>query len=80
MEINSKWFYKAKGVKTIDLMPAFFEKPLDGKTKLSLNIFATPADGINIDDGRDDWATNSYSVMKNEPEFRIRFEYPLSVD
>lgn len=80
MEINFKWFYKAKGVKTIDLMPAFFEKPLDGKTKLSLNIFATPADGINIDDGRDDWATNSYSVMKNEPEFRIRFEYPLSVD
>lgn len=79
MEINSKWFYKAKGVKTIDLMPAFFEKPLSGPAILNLNVFATPADGINSDDGRDDWMTNSYSVIKQAPDFRIRYEAPLQV-
>ena len=27
-EFNGKWFYKGPGVKTIDLMPAFYERPI----------------------------------------------------
>lgn len=76
MELNGKWFYKAPGVEVIDLMPAFFTKPLDGATKLNFKIFATPVDGENHDDGREDWATNNYSTMSKEPEFRIRYEVP----
>lgn len=79
IELNGKWFYKAPGVKTIDLMPAFYKNRLDGKTTLPVRIFATPADGENHDDGHADWQFNYYAEMKKAPEFRIRYETPAQV-
>lgn len=74
MEINDRWFYKAPGVKTVDLMPAFFEKPLSGACELSLKLFAPPADGENDPSQGADWAENYYTVIKKLPRFRLRYE------
>ncbi|MBD5534201.1 MAG: hypothetical protein HDQ99_00725 [Lachnospiraceae bacterium] len=79
IEINGHWFYKAPDVKTIDLMSAFFKDKLDGSKQLKVKLFATPADGENHDDGREDWNYNYYTEMKNPPEFRIRYEVPGKV-
>lgn len=79
LELNGWWFYKAPGVKTIDLMPAFYKKRLDAGGTVSVKIFATPADGENYEDGRADWNFNYYAEMKNPPEFRIRYETPAKV-
>lgn len=73
MELNGRWFYKAPGTKTIDLIPAFCEKPLDGACELSLKIFATPADGINGDD-----PLNYFAEMTKMPSLRVRYE-PVGV-
>lgn len=78
LELNGRWFYKAPTTKTIDLMSAFFDKPLDGACELTLKIFATPADGINVDDGSDDWTVNYYAEMTKMPELRVRYE-PVGV-
>lgn len=74
MEINGKWFYKSQSVKTVDLMPAFFEKPLGNAQELTLKIFATPADGVNTDSGAVDWAENYYAELTEPPVLRIRYE------
>lgn len=74
MELNGSWFYKAPGVKTIDLMPAFFEKPLDGSCDLTLKLFAPPATGENDPSQGDDWTENYYTVIKKLPAVRLRFE------
>lgn len=79
MEFNGRWFYKSKGVKVIDLMPAFYESPLTEAATIPIRIFATPPDGENHDDGREDWYQNAYFVMKEEPSFRIRYEVPGTV-
>lgn len=78
MELNGHWFYKAPGTKFVDLMEAFFEKPLSGAADMTLKIFATPADGVNIDDGREDWAENYYATMTQLPKLRLRYE-PVSI-
>ncbi len=77
--LNGRWFYKAPQVKTIDLMPAFFDKPLQGPTELALTLFAPPADGENVDDGHTDWQTNAYAVLEQPPKLRIRYEVPGAV-
>ena len=74
MEINGKWFYKSPSARTIDLMPAFSEKPLLQPTELYLNIFATPADGVNTDNGAPDWTENYYAELAEMPSLRVRFE------
>lgn len=74
MELNDHWFYKAPGVNTIDLMPAFFEKPLTGACDISLKLFAPPAAGENDPAQGDDWTENYYTVIKKLPQFRLRFE------
>lgn len=74
LEINGKWFYKAPNVKTIDLMSAFFEKPLKGEADLTLKIFAPPASGENDETQGDDWQTNYYTTITKMPDIRIRFE------
>lgn len=74
MEINGKWFYKAPGVKTIDMMSAFFETPLSGKTEMTLKLFAPPATGKNDPSQGDDWAINYYTTITKMPELRIRYE------
>jgi hypothetical protein len=73
MEINGRWFYKKPGSKTIDLIPAFFENRLQGKTEISLRIFAPPPDGINDPSQGADWEINYYSSMQALPELRIRY-------
>lgn len=73
MEINGKWFYKSPEAKTIDLMSAFFEKPLNSAADLTLRLFAPPADGENdltIDDG----LYNSYATIEKLPKIRIEYE------
>ncbi len=74
MEINGIWFYKAPGTKTIDLMPAFFENPVEAGSVQTLNIFAPPASGENDPAQGEDWATNYYCTMEKMPELRISYE------
>jgi len=74
LEINGRWFYKAPHAKTIDLMPAFYNNRLQGKTDLTLKIFAPPASGENSPTDGDDWFINSYTTITKEPKMRIRYE------
>ena len=76
VELNGRWFYKAPGTKTIDLMSAFFSKPLDGPQTLTLRVFAPPAEGVNPDDGSDDWMANYRATLDEPPKMRIRYEVP----
>lgn len=73
LEINGKWFYKSPKAKTIDLMSAFFEKPLTEKCDLALRIFAPPANGLN-DLSEEDGLYNSYTKLERLPDIRVRFE------
>ena len=73
MELNGHWFYKAPGVKCIDMMSAFFKKPLDGEADMTLKIFAPPASGENDATQGDDWMTNYYTELKSLPKVRVRF-------
>lgn len=75
MEFCGRWFYKAAGVATIDLMSAFFEKKPVGKCSVSLRIFATPPDGVNTETC-ENWMTDQYYDMNEEPVFRIRYNAP----
>lgn len=74
MELNGYWFYKAPGVKTIDMMSAFFDNQLFGPTDLTLKLFAPPQTGENDPSQRDDWTTNYYTIIKKLPSIRLRFE------
>ncbi len=47
LELNGFWFYKAPGVKCVDMMSAFFKNRLDGAKDMDLKIFAPPASGEN---------------------------------
>lgn len=76
IEFGGKWFYKAKGVKTIDFMSLFFERRLNGPAIVPLRIFGTPVDGVNPKTDAPDWATNYYSELKAAPQLRIRYEVP----
>ena len=60
MEVNGRWFYKAPGVKCIDMMPAFFGKHISGKYELQVKLYAPPASGENDPSQGDDWAENYY--------------------
>lgn len=73
VEINGKWFYKSPKAKTIDLMSAFFEKPLTSACDLTLKIFAPPATGEN-DISTEDGLYNSYTTIEKLPKIRVRFE------
>ena len=79
VELNGRWFYKAPGTKTIDLMSAFFDKPLVGPCTLTMKLFAPPADGLNVDDGSEDWAVNYRATLTEAPQMRIRYEVPGTV-
>lgn len=74
VELNGKWFYKKPGVKVIDLMPAFYEKPLKSASELVFKLFAPPADGVNDPSQGPDWAENYYKTLKHLPKFRIRYK------
>ena len=79
-ELNGRWFYKAPGVKTIDLMSAFFRAPLTGPAVLPLRLFAPPPDGVNVDDGQPDWLINYRTTLEEAPRMRIRYEAPGRVE
>ena len=74
LELNGRWFYKSPKVKTIDLMSAFYDKPLDGAKTLKLRIFAPPASGENTPADGEDWRVNSYTTITKLPDIRIRYE------
>lgn len=74
LEFNGKWFYKSPNVKTVDLMPAFYENSLDKAKTLPLKIFATPSEGVNPDNGSPDWTENYYTDLTRMPTLRIRYE------
>ena len=78
IEINGRWFYKAPEAKFVDLMSAFFDNPLSEKTVLPIRMFATPHDGINVDNGNKDWDINHYTIMNKLPKLRLRYE-PVSI-
>ncbi|MBP3762160.1 MAG: hypothetical protein J6I55_11945 [Ruminococcus sp.] len=70
IEINGRWFYKSPQAKTIDLMPAFFEKPLENSADMTVNIFAPPASGEN-DISTQDGFFNYYYTLEKLPKIRI---------
>ncbi len=72
--INKRWFYKAPGVKCIDLSGAFFEHPLTGPATLQLAIYAPPATGENDPAQGEDWQTNYYREIKSLPKLRIHYK------
>lgn len=74
LEINGRWFYKAPGTKTVDLMSAFYDKRLDGAADMTLKIFAPPASGENDPADGEDWQTNSYTTITKLPQIRIRYK------
>ncbi len=74
LEINGRWFHKAAGAKFVDLMPAFYGKPLKSPCKMSLNIFAPPASGENDPSQGEGWDENYWFELKTLPDIRLRFE------
>ena len=81
VEFGGYWFYKKPGVKCIDMMSLFFEKPLEGPADLKLRIFAPPPDGMNRPDNMDpyeaadgDWMENYWTEIKALPRIRIEEE------
>lgn len=73
MELHGHWFYKAPGVKCIDMMSAFFKKPIMGEADMSLKIFAPPVSGENDPSQGEDWQINYYTELKALPKIRIRY-------
>ncbi len=74
MELNGKWFYKKPGIRTVDLMPAFYDRPLQNQSELIFRFFSPPADGVNNPAQGSDWAENFYTRITMLPAFRIRYE------
>jgi len=73
LELNGHWFYKAPGVTCIDMMAAFFEKPLQKEETLTFKIFAPPASGENDPAQGEDWMENYYTTLTALPKLRIRY-------
>ncbi|MBR6274505.1 MAG: hypothetical protein IKR27_05800 [Lachnospiraceae bacterium] len=74
IEIGGEWFYKAPGVKCIDLASAFFNKKIEKETEMALRFFAPPATGENDESQGDDWQLNYYYELPKLPEIRIVYE------
>lgn len=73
MEVNGEWFYKAPGVKCVDMASAFFTKKVEPGTTLSVKFFAPPATGENDEAQGDDWQMNYYYTMPKLPRIRVRY-------
>lgn len=73
LELNGHWFYKAPGVKCVDMMSAFFKNRLSAAADMELKIFAPPAGGENDPSQGEDWQTNYYTELKALPTIRIRY-------
>ena len=84
-ELNGYWFYKKPGVKCIDLMSVFFEKPVSKPADFKIRMFAPPADGMNkpengnpYDSPDGEWMTNYYTKISSLPRLRID-EEPVQI-
>ncbi len=70
MELAGRWFYKAPGVKCIDLMSAFYPatrcKKISAPCRLALNLFAPPVSGEN-----EDLAPDAFQTLPALPKLRI---------
>lgn len=73
MEINGEWFYKAPGVKCVDMASAFFSKKVNEPTTMTLKIFAPPATGENDSSQGEDWQMNYYYELPKLPKIRIKY-------
>ena len=71
MELNGRWFYRSPKARTIDLMSAFFERPLTGPADLTLRLFAPPAGGEN-DLSAPDGMFQVCTRLEKMPQIRIR--------
>lgn len=82
IEFGGWWFYKAPGVKFIDLMSYFFENKISSETEFRLRIYAPPQDGLNHPaDGSSpfcaecgDWQNSVYTEIPCLPKIRIEYE------
>ena len=72
ISLGGRWFYKAPQARTIDLMPLFYDQPLDGAKTLDLQIFAPPASGEN-DLSLEDGLMNAYTTLTALPKLRVRY-------
>ncbi len=72
IELNGRWFYKSPEARFIDLMPAFFEKPLSGSADMTMKIFAPPATGEN-DLTAEDGINCCYATVEKLPKIRILY-------
>lgn len=79
LEIRDRWFCKKPGVDRVELLPAFWDKPLAGPETVTLNLYAPPADGMNPDTGAADWDINYYTTLPALPALRIRYEGAMPV-
>jgi hypothetical protein len=77
IQIHGTWFYKKPGVVTVDLMSAFYKKPLPRGTALDVLLFATPPEGVNDPAQGDGWDVNYYADIETLPSFRIRYKPTL---
>lgn len=71
--IHQHHFYKAPGVTVIDLMSAFFDKPISTPCDMDLHLFAPPSTGENVQSDRSDWNINYYTPLTQLPRIRIRY-------
>jgi hypothetical protein len=71
LELRGRWFYKKPGVRTVDLMSAFFSG--DSPEAAALRVFAPPPDGVNDPAQGDNWEVSYAAAMQNPPEFRVRY-------
>lgn len=72
--INNHWFYKAPGVKCVDMSGAFFDEPITACTDMNLTIYAPPATGENDPKQGKDWQTNYYRTINRMPRIRIAYK------
>ncbi|MCI5830391.1 MAG: hypothetical protein SPJ89_09645 [Treponema sp.] len=86
LELGGYWFYKAPGVKCVDMMTLFYDKPLTSSCDMKLNIFAPPASGLNEspsgnydNDPNGSWMLDTYTEIKTLPRVRLCFEEPQIV-
>ncbi|MCQ2506766.1 MAG: hypothetical protein MJ113_06315 [Lachnospiraceae bacterium] len=72
IEINGSMIYKAPGVKCVDLMEAFFKKPLKKGKNVTMRMVYPPASGENdlkVKDG----LLNTYTKVAKLPSVRIEY-------
>lgn len=84
IEFGGFWFYKSPGVKFVDLMSRFFEKPCTVKKGdvMKLRFFAPPQDGLNhpfdgsspYEAGDGEWMYKTFTTIPCLPKLRIEYE------